>query len=68
MITLSIDNNTELIYTRNYETNKYEIVGLRSFNYEIDDIDNTCLIPIKNIDDLLISIQKLKQDLEEYNA
>lgn len=67
MLTLSTGNNAEFVYHKNYDTHKYEVIGLRVYEYEIDEEDNTCLVKIEDLDDLILSIQKLKKDLREYN-
>lgn len=65
MISISGDNNLDILYHRNDKTNKYEVYGFRLFNY-IDD-EGSAVVKIQDIDAIISGLQKVKQDVEDFN-
>jgi hypothetical protein len=65
ILEISAGNNLDFIYDKNYDNNKYEIIGLRLFKVKQE--DGIYLAKIDDLDALIYGAQQLKKDLIEFN-
>ena len=63
-ICVSGDNLSDIVYYKT-DAGPYKIYGLRLYKYEEDEGSIVC--KIENIDDLILNLQKVKRDVENFN-